>query len=115
MEYKIDAKNEILGRLAVKIANLLRGKDKPTFDPARFSGNKVVVLNVDAIRVTGKKLVQKKYRRHSGYPGGFKEETLQDLNRRDLRKALRRAVLGMLPKNRLRSIWIRNLELRIKD
>lgn len=112
MEYKIDATNEVLGRLATRVAILLRGKDKPNFDPARLSGNKVIVYNTDQIHTTGKKMAQKKYRHHSGYPGGLKEETLQRLFTRDSREVLRRAVLGMLPKNRLRSRMIKNLEFR---
>ncbi|MBI2121909.1 MAG: 50S ribosomal protein L13 [Candidatus Sungbacteria bacterium] len=112
MEHRIDAANQILGRLATRVAVLLRGKDRPDFDPARFSDNKVAVHNTDKMRVTGKKMPQKKYRRHSGYPGGLKEEALERLFARDSREVLRRAVLGMLPKNRLRSRWIKNLILR---
>jgi len=115
MEHKIDAQNQILGRLATRIAVLLRGKDKPGFDPARMSVNQVIVYNSDKIRVTGKKMVQKKYRRHSGYPGGLKEESMERLFARNSAEVLRKAVLGMLPKNRLRSRWIKNLEFRTSN
>lgn len=111
MEYKINASDKILGRLASEIAMLLRGKDSPSFDPARLSNNKVVVTNTDRIRVTGKKLSQKLYRRHSGYHGGLKEVKLRDVLARDSRLALKYAVLGMLPKNKLRSKLIKNLTL----
>lgn len=111
MEYTIDAKNKILGRLATEIAMTLRGKNAPSFVPNRLSGNRVLVYNTDAIRVTGKKMEGKIYRRYSGYPGGQKEETLARVMARDSRLALRRAVLGMLPKNRLRARMIKNLML----
>lgn len=111
MEYTIDAKNKTLGRLAVEIAIKLRGKDDPRFDPARLSENRVVVKNTDTIRVSGKKLIQKTYKRHSGFHGGLKQEMLRDVLFRDSRLALRRAVMGMLPKNRLRARWINNLIL----
>ena len=111
MEYKIDAANRILGRLATEVAVLLRGKNSPNFDPAKLSGNKVIVKNTDKIRVTGRKMHQKLYRRHSGYIGNLKEEKLRDLMARDSRIVLRKAVLGMLPKNRLRDKIIKNLIL----
>ena len=111
MEYKIDAANKILGRLASEVAILLRAKNEPRFDPAKLSGNKVAVYQTDAIKITGKKMKQKLYRRHSGYPGRLKEESLARLMARDSREALRRAVLGMLPKNKLRQRMIRNLIL----
>lgn len=111
MEYKIDAANKILGRLASEIAILLRGKNEPSFEPSRMSDRRVIVPNTDKIRITGKKRGQKLYRRHSGYPGRLKEESLERLMIRDSRIALRRAVLGMLPKNKLRQRMIKNLIL----
>lgn len=111
MEYKIDAANKILGRLASEVAILLRGKNNPSFDPSRFSKNEVTVLNTDKIKVSGRKMVQKLYRRHSGFHGGLKEESLRDLLARDSRLAFRKAVLGMLPKNKLRARFIKNLIL----
>ncbi len=107
----IDATNKILGRLAVEIAMALQGKTTPDFDPARLSGNKITVFSTDHIRVTGKKPLQKLYRRHSGFPGGLREESLERMMARDSRAALRHAVLGMLPKNRLRPRMMKNLTL----
>ena len=109
MEYKIDATDKILGRLASEVAVKLRGKNSPDFDPAKFSGNKVMVSNADKIKFTGKKLSQKLYRQHSGYHGGLREEKLSDLLKRDYRQVLKQAVMGMLPKNKLRSKFIKNL------
>lgn len=111
MEHKIDAENKILGRLASEISILLRGKNTAHFDPSRMPKVKVVVHNTDKISFTGKKLTQKLYRHHSGFHGGLKEEPLRDLVARDSRLVLRRAVMGMLPKNKLRDKVIKNLEL----
>mgnify|MGYP003394270145 FL=1 len=115
MEYRIDASNKTLGRLATEIAILLRGKNNPHFDPAKLSGNKVYVSNTDKLQVTGKKIGQKIYRHHSGYHGGLKEEKLGKAMVRDSRVVLRHAVMGMLPKNRLRSRVIRNMTLAKGD
>ncbi len=112
MEYKIDASEKILGRLATEIAVKLRGKNDPRFDPARPSDIKVSVFNTDKIRVSGRKPAQKLYRRHSGYHGGLKEEKFADLVLRDSRLVIRRAVMGMLPKNRSRRRIIKNLTLQ---
>jgi len=111
MEYQINAEGKVLGRLATEVAVLLRGKNDPVFDPAIPGKNRVVVYNTDAVRLTGRKLAQKKYRRHSGYPGGLREETLERMMKRDSREALRHAVRGMLPKNRLRAQVIKNMIL----
>ncbi len=111
MRYEIDATNKILGRLASEVAVKLRGKDTAQFDPARFLPQQVVVYNTDSIKITGKKMVQKLYRRHSGYPGGFKEETLGRVMARDSRRVIQRAVKGMLPKNKLRDRFMQNLTL----
>lgn len=111
MEYKIDATDKVLGRLATEIVVLLRGKNSPSFDPARIIPTRVVVHNTDKMRVTGKKMEQKLYRRHSGYHGGLKEEKLKDLLDRDSRLVLVHAVRGMLPKNKLRDRLMKNLEL----
>ena len=115
MEYTIDAANKILGRLASDVAVKLRSKDAPRFDPSRPGSNRVTVFNTDRLRFSGKKTEQKIYYRHSGYPGGLKEETLARLMKRDSRLVLRRAVLGMLPKNKLRNVMIRNLVLYKQD
>lgn len=112
MEYRLDASNKILGRLASEVALLLRGKSDPHFDPARPSSNKIIILNTDRLHFSGKKkLTQKLYRRHSGFPGGLKEKRLADVIAKDSRLALRWAVLGMLPKNKLRQIFMKNLIL----
>lgn len=110
-EYTLDAGGKILGRLAVEAAVFLRGKNKATFLPRLTPTNKVIVFNTDKIKVTGKKLKQKMYRRHTGYPGGLREESLEKLLARDSRKVVRRAVYGMLPRNRTRDKIIKNLSL----
>ena len=107
----IDATNKILGRMAVEAANLLRGKGRADFVPYLDMGDRVVITNTDKVRVTGRKLKQKIYYRHSGYPGGIKEEVLEDLLKRDSCKVVRTAVYGMLPKNKLRAQFIKKLEL----
>ncbi len=111
MKYKINAKNKILGRLAVEIANLLRGKGKVEFVPYKDVGDKVVVINSDKLKFTGQKLKKKIYYRHSGYLGGIKERPLEKAMEKDSREVLRQAVYGMLPKNKLRDILIKKLEI----
>ena len=115
MEYHIDAAEKIVGRLAGEVANLLQGKNDPRFDPARHSGNRVTVCNTDRMRTTGRKSEQKLYRHHSGYPGGLKEESLERMQKRDSRLVLKHAVNGMLPKNRLRALMMKNLTLLKKE
>ncbi|MBI4708815.1 MAG: 50S ribosomal protein L13 [Candidatus Portnoybacteria bacterium] len=110
--HKIDAKDQILGRLAVKVAVLLRGKGKPAFLRYLDAGDRVEVSNIEKIKFTGKKLKQKSYWRHSGYPGGLKEESLEKVFEKDPAKVLRQAVLGMLPKNRTRAKIIKRLIIR---
>lgn len=107
----IDATNKILGRLASQIASLLRGKHKKNFHPAKDVGDFVIVKNVQRMRVTGKKMEQKKYYRHSGYPGGLKEKSLKTLFLENPAEVLRKAVLGMLPKNKLRKKQIKRLKI----
>ncbi len=97
----IDANGKTLGRLSTEVANLLRGKLKPEFTPHVDCGDFVIVINAEKIGVTGKKEVQKKYYRHSGFPHGFKEETLQSLRNRRPVAILERAIRGMLPHTRL--------------
>ena len=115
MEYKIDAANKILGRIATEVSILLRGKNDPQFQPSRLSGNRVVVFNTDKVKVSGKKTEQKLYRRHSGFHGGLKEAKLKDMMRRDSRLVIRHAVGGMLPKNKLRDRLMKNLVLHKTD
>lgn len=107
----IDAKGQPLGRLATKIAILLRGKHKPDFKPHEDKGDFVIVKNIKEIKFTGKKLKQKKYYRHSGYPGGLKEISLEKLFRERPAEVLKKAVWGMLPKNRLRKKIIKRLKI----
>src|SRR5436309_6577817 len=99
--YLVDAEGKTLGRLATQIADLLRGKGKPQYTPHVDTGDFVVVVNAERIHVTGKKLDQKIYYRHSGYPGGLRQRTLAEQLARRPEEVLRRAVRGMLPKNRL--------------
>ena len=99
--YVVDAEGETLGRLATRIADTLRGKQKPTYTPHVDTGDFVVVVNAEKIGVTGQKLDQKRYYRHSGYPGGLKSRTLNDMLERRPEEVIRLAVRGMLPRNRL--------------
>ena len=107
----IDADGQTLGRLASRIAALLRGKHKPTFSPHLDMGDPVIVVNASKIRVTGDKLRQKTYARHSGYPGGLRTETLESLLARRPEEVLRRAVRRMLPDTRLGDEQIRRLHV----
>jgi large subunit ribosomal protein L13 len=99
--WEINAEGKILGRLASKIASLLRGKHKPNFSPFLDVGDFVVVVNAEKIRVTGKKLKEKLYRYHSGYLGNLREFTLEEMLKRKPEEVIKEAVWGMLPKNRL--------------
>lgn len=105
----IDATGEILGRLAVRVANILRGKTKPTFQPYLVSGDRVVVTNAAKIRVTGRKLQQKIYYRHTQWPGGLRSKSLEERLATEPERVIEDAVSGMLPKNRLRDRWMRML------
>lgn len=97
----IDADGKILGRLATEISVLLRGKGKATFAHFLDTGDFVVVINAEKVQVTGRKLEQKKYYHHTGYPGGIKEKTLNELMDTNPEEVLRKAVWGMIPKNKL--------------
>lgn len=97
----VDAKDQTLGRLASKIAFILRGKHKPNFSPSVDCGDYVVVLNADKIAVTGRRMDQKNYYRHSQYPGGLSETSLRDMLQRHPTRPIEIAVKGMLPKNAL--------------
>lgn len=110
--HTIDAANRILGKLAAEIAVLLRGKQKPDFVPYKDMGDFVVVKNVDKIKVTGRKMEQKKYYHHSGYLGGIKEISLKKLFEKNPAEVLRKAVWGMLSRNRLRSEQIKRLKFQ---
>lgn len=99
--YVVDASGQTLGRLATRVARVLRGKHKPIYSPSVDAGDYVIVVNAERIHVTGRKLDQKIYYRHSGYPGGLKEITLRNLLQKHPTRVIEHAVRGMLPKNRL--------------
>ena len=99
--YVVDAQGQTLGRLATQVATLLRGKHKPYYTPHVDCGDYVVVVNAEKIHVTGNKMTQKVYYRHSGYPGGLKQVTLRDQLQKFPDRVVEHAVRGMLPKNRL--------------
>jgi large subunit ribosomal protein L13 len=109
--FVVDAEGKTLGRLATRIADLLRGKGKPQYTPHVDTGDFVVVVNAEKIVVTGKKLDDKIYYRHSGYPGGLKERTLREELERRPTEVLRKAVRGMLPKNRLARQQLNKLKI----
>ena len=109
--FVVDAEGEILGRLATRIADTLRGKRKPTYTPHVDTGDFVVVVNAEKIRVTGNKLDQKRYYRHSGYPGGLRSRTLREQLDRQPAEVIRKAVKGMLPRNRLANRQITKLKV----
>lgn len=99
--YVVDARNQVLGRLASHIAHILRGKHKPIFAPHVDTGDHVVVINADKVRITGRKAQQKKYTRYTGYPGGLRETVYEDMLKTYPERIIEHAVKGMLPHNRL--------------
>jgi large subunit ribosomal protein L13 len=109
--YVVDAEAKTLGRLATQIADVLRGKGKAAYTPHIDSGDFVIVVNAEKIHVTGQKLDQKMYYHHSGYPGGLRTRTLREQLDRRPEEVLRKAVKGMLPKNRLASAQLRKLKI----
>jgi large subunit ribosomal protein L13 len=109
--YVVDASGQTLGRLATAIADTLRGKNKPQYTPHVDTGDFVVVVNAEKIAVTGNKLDQKQYYRHSGYPGGLKQRSLREQLDRRPTEVLRKAVKGMLPRNRLSRQQITKLKI----
>ena len=109
--YVVDADGQTLGRLATRIADTLRGKDKPEYTPHVDTGDFVVVVNAEKVAVTGAKLDQKRYYRHSGYPGGLRSRTLREQLDRQPTEVLRKAVKGMLPRNRLASAQLNKLKI----
>jgi large subunit ribosomal protein L13 len=108
--HTIDAANRVLGRLATEVAVLLRGKNKPDFVPYKDVGDFVVIKNIEKIKITGKKLEQKIYYHHSGYPGGLKKVPMSKLFEENPRKVFIKAVMGMLAKNKLRAKQIKKLK-----
>ena len=101
--FVLDANGVVLGRLATRVARLLIGKDKPNYTPFLDSGDHVIVINAERIKLTGNKIDQKIYCHHSGHPGGLKEVPIRALMQRRPEEVVREAVLGMLPKNKLRA------------
>lgn len=109
--FVIDVSDKILGRIAVKIADKIRGKDKPSFTPHTDGGDYVIVVNAEKIKVTGSKYDNKKYYRHSLFPGGLKTENFKDLVAKNPERILEEAVKGMLPKNKLNKSIIKKLKV----
>lgn len=109
--YVIDANGEILGRLAVRIATVLRGKNKPTFTPHVDTGDFVIVVNAGKVRLTGNKLKDKTYYRHTGYPGGIRQITAEKLLEKQPVEVLKKAIRGMLPKNSLGRLLLKKAKI----
>jgi large subunit ribosomal protein L13 len=109
--YVVDAENKTLGRLATQIADVLRGKRKPTYTPHVDVGDFVIVVNAEKVAVTGDKREKKLYWRHSGYPGGIRSRSLGDLLEKRPEEVIRKAVKGMLPRNRLARQQLRKLKI----
>jgi len=113
--YVVDAKDVVLGRLASVVAMVLRGKHKPSFTPNVDCGDNVIVINADKIKLTGKKMTDRQYVSHSGYPGGQRTQTPEDLLSKKPEAVVERAIKGMLPKSRLGSEMFRNLFVYAAD
>jgi large subunit ribosomal protein L13 len=109
--YVIDAKDAVLGRLAVKVATCLRGNNKPVFTPNVDTGDFVIVINAEKVRLTGRKMTDKVYYHHSGYVGGIKSATAKELLEKKPEEIVEKAVWGMLPKNRLGRTMIKKLKV----
>lgn len=109
--YVVDAKDQVLGRLATRVANILSGKLKPTWVPFMDTGDHVIIINAEKVQLTGKKLEQKLYRRHSGYPGGLKSISARDLKASKPQKMLEEAIKGMLPKNKIGRAMVKKLKV----
>jgi large subunit ribosomal protein L13 len=107
----IDAKGQILGRMSTEIATLLMGKDKAYYTPALDCGDYIVVINAQAVEVTGAKKTDKIYRHHTGHPGGFREQTFAQVQAKDPKVIISQSVKGMLPKNKLRDPRLKRLKI----
>jgi len=107
----VDAEGQILGRMCTKVAKLLRGKYKPDFTPNVDCGDNVIIINADKVQLTGKKWTDRVYVRYTGFPGGQREYTPQDLMEKGADRLIRKVVKGMLPKNRLGARLITNLHI----
>ena len=113
--FVVNADGQVLGRVATRVATLLRGKDREEFTPATDFGDHVIILNAAKVRWTGNKLDQKVYRRYTGYPGGLKEVGARALSETKPEAVLREAVIGMLPKNKLRKRMVSRLLIYVDD
>lgn len=113
--FLVDAKDKVLGRLAVKVASILRGKHKPIFSPSLDTGDGVIVINASKIKVTGRKLKQKVYRRYSGYPGGLREVSLETMLAKKPATVIQLAVRRMLPGGPLGRDMIKKLRVYVDD
>ena len=111
----VDATDQVLGRLTSRVAMILRGKHKPSFTPHVDCGDNVVIINAEKVKLTGDKLAQKTYIRHTGYPGGQRSETAENLLKRKPIAVIERSVKGMLPKNRLGADLFRNLNVYVGE
>ncbi len=109
--YLVDAKDQVLGRLASKVAKIIRGKNKPEFTPNMDTGDFVIVINADKVKITGKRDELKEYKHYSGYPGGLKSKSFQELIQKHPEFIIENAVKGMLPKNRLGKKLIKKLKV----
>ena len=109
--FLLDVSDRVLGRVATKIADRIRGKDKPTYTPHTDGGDYVVVINAEKIKVTGAKFTDKKYYSHSLYPGGLKTKTFKEMNEKFPERVIEEAVKGMLPKNKLGKSMIKKLKV----
>ncbi len=107
----VDAEGQALGRLASKVAKMLRGKHKPNFTPHADCGDYVVIVNADKVQLSGNKMTQKVYERYTGYPGGLRSETAQELFEKDATRMVEKAVRGMLPKNKLGRAVFKNMKV----
>ena len=113
--YVIDATDQVLGRIATKAATILTGKHRPQYTPFLLSGDHVIIVNVDKVKLTGEKLDKKVYRWHTLYPGGLREVAARKVFETRPEKMVREAVLGMLPKNKLRKRMVRRLKIYAAD
>ena len=113
--YVIDAADQVLGRIATKAATILTGKHRPQYSPFLLSGDHVIIVNADKIKLTGEKLDKKVYRWHTLYPGGLREVAARKVFEKKPEKMIREAVLGMLPKNRLRKRMVKRLKIYVAD
>ncbi len=109
--FVVDAGDQVLGRLATRVATILRGKHKPTYTPHADAGDHVIVINAERVRLTGNKLTDKTYYRHSGYPGGLKAETAEEILSKHPERIIEKAVKGMLPKNPLGRAMFKKLKV----